>query len=407
MSETIPRRDFLKRSAVAGAVAVSLGRSRSVLGANERVRLGVIGTGGRARGLMRTLLNIPNNEMIAVCDVYEPRRLEAAAIPKPAAEQFTDYRALLDRKDVDAVVIGSPDHWHMKMVMDAVRAGKDVYLEKPITHSLEEGPQIIRAVQESKRVVQTGTQQRSWEHYKLGREIIASGKLGKITLTHAFWYQNYATPRRRRPEVDQSKLDWKAWLGSAPAQPFDLNRFTTWRWYWDFGGGALTDLFTHWVDVIHWYMSQNAPLTASATGSNHYFKHWDCPDTITAAFEYPGDFTVMYNGTMTSSVDYGGIEFRGEKGTLKIDRQRLAVYSEAEPRSDTSASLPEPEILVRSTGDGTGSHLENFLACVRSRQNPAADVRVGFAASRASHLGNVSLRRGARIRFDAATGKIT
>ncbi|MBI3665727.1 MAG: Gfo/Idh/MocA family oxidoreductase [Acidobacteria bacterium] len=398
------RRTFLK-TAGGGALAAQSGR---VLGANDEIRLGAIGAGGRCRLLMEYLNKMPGTRMVAVCDVYEPRRLQAAALYSPAAEALSDYRALLDRKDIDAVVIASPDHWHARMMIDAVSAGKDVYLEKPITHALEEGPPMIEAIRRTGRIVQTGTQQRSWEHYQKGKEIIASGKLGKITMVHAYWYQNYAAWRRGpRPAVDTSKLDWKAWLGSAPEQPFVLDRFTTWRWYWDFGGGALTDLLTHWIDVIHWYMGKDAPASAMTSAHHRFFKQWDCPDTISAYYDFPGDFSVVYNGTMTSSIDYGGIEFRGQNATLKIDRAKLIVYSEDEPRSDSSPTLPQPELMVPSKGDGTIDHLKNFLECVRTRRQPTAPVEVGVAAARTSHLGNLSLRQGRRVSFDPETGRVS
>jgi predicted dehydrogenase len=326
----------------------------------------------------------------------------------PPAQTYTDYRAVLDRKDIDAVVIAAPDHWHSRMMIDAVEAGKDVYLEKPITHMIEQGPPMIAAVRRTGRIVQTGTQQRSWEHYQKGREILRSGKLGKITLVYAYWYQNYASRRRRsRPPTEVSKLDWKAWLGSAPGQPFNESRFTTWRWYWDFGGGALTDLFTHWIDVIQWYMGEDAPNSATTSGDHRYFKLWDCPDTISAYYDFPGDYSVVYNGTMASSIDYGGIEFRGNNATLKIDRQKLTVYSEDEPRTDYSPSLPEPETTILSKGDGTIDHLKNFLECVRSRRHPNAPVEIGVAAARTPHLGNLSFRQHRRVSYNAETGQVS
>jgi predicted dehydrogenase len=402
MSRQPGRRTFLQSAA---AAAVTL-RGPRAAGANDLIRLGAIGTGGRCQYLMKCLREIAGVKIVAVCDVYEPRRLQAAAIESPPAKIFSDYRALLDSKDIDGVIIASPDHWHCRMMIDAVEAGKDVYLEKPVTHSLSEGPLMAAAVQRTGRIVQTGTQQRSWEHYQKGREIIAGGKLGKITLVYAYWYQNYASPRRaRRAPMDVSRLDWKAWLGPAPDQPFQQSRFTTWRWYWDFGGGALTDLFTHWIDVIQWYMGQDVPVSASASGHHRYFKLWDCPDTISAYYDFPGDFSVVYNGTMASSIDYGGIEFRGERGTLKIDRQKLLVYSEDEPRTDYSPTLPEPEFTVRSPGDGTIDHLKNFLECMRTRRQPNAPIEAGVSAARTSHLGNLSFRQNRRVSYNPAMEK--
>jgi predicted dehydrogenase len=228
----------------------------------------------------------------------------------------------------------------------------------------------------------------------LGKQIVDSGRLGQINFVYTFWYQNYTLPADWRDwrGIQPEKLNWKQWLGSAPDQPFAPEKYILWRWYWDFGGGALTDLMTHWIDVIQWYMGTPAPVTA-VTHGNRYTQSWDCPDTITCVLEYPKNYTVTYNGSMASGVDDGGIEFRGTKGTLKIDRERLAFYSE------TSKS-PEPEILVRSLRDGTIAHLSNFLECVRSRKAPTANIRVAHEAARASHLGNLSLKTQRKVNWN-------
>jgi predicted dehydrogenase len=397
----LTRRKFLKSSArgVGTSLAVWGGLTPAkVLGANDRIRLGAIGTGNRTRYLMNLLKSIPGNEQMAVCDVYEPRLLQAAKIAASGARQYRDYRELLESKEIDAVVIGSPDHWHKQMTIDAVQAGKDVYVEKPISHSIEEGIEMVRAVESSGRVVQTGTQQRSWSHYLLGKQIVDSGKLGQISLVYTFWYQNSYAGRLRPREIYPEKLNWKQWLGSAPEQPFKPEKYFLWRFYWDFGGGALTDLMTHWIDVIQWYMGTPAPKTALTSG-NLYALSWECPDTVTCILEYPKNYTVVYNGTMTSNIDDGGIEFRGTNGTLKIDREHLAFYSE-ESKNVAGTNSPEPEIFVRSLEDGTINHLLNFLDCVRSHKTPTANIRVAHEAARASHLGNLSLKSQGKVKWD-------
>jgi predicted dehydrogenase len=377
-----------------------------ILGANDRIRIGGIGTGGRAQGLLEELKHLPGTELVGVCDVYEPKMLQALKICGPGAKQYRDYRALLDSREIDAVVIGSPDHWHKRMVIDAVQAGKDVYVEKPISHSIEEGMEMVKAVEASGRVVQTGTQQRSWEHYLLGKQLVDSGKLGQINFVYTFWYQNYSRTADWRDfrNIQLDKLDWKQWLGSAPNQAFSPEKYVLWRWYWDFGGGALTDLMTHWIDVIQWYMGTPAPATALTSG-NRYVQSWDCPDTITCVLEYPKNYSVTYNGSMASDVDDGGIEFRGTRGTLKIDREHLAFYAEGS-RNLPGANSPEPEILVRSSGDGTITHLANFLDCVKSRKTPNAGIRVAHEAARASHLGNLALKLGRKIRWNAEQERV-
>ena len=403
---SLTRRRFLRSSSsslLAGYVTASALSTTKILGANDRVRLGAIGTGGRTRYLMGLLKNLPGNEQIAACDVYGPNLDQAVGLIGTTAKRFGDYRAMLDSKDIDAVVIGSPDHWHKQMTIDAVNAGKDVYVEKPISHSIEEGDAMVAAVESSGRVVQTGTQQRSWEHFILGRQIVEAGKLGQITFGQAYWYQNYAA-RKRLPDLDVSKLDWKRWLGSAPDQPVKPERFFLWRWYWDFGGGALTDLMTHWIDVIQWYMETPAPKTALATG-RVYASSWECPDTLNCVLEFPKDYTVVYTGTMASRIDDGGFELRGTKGTLKVDRQHLAFYGE-ETRNVPGTQAPEPEMLIRSQSDGTSRHLQNFLDCIRSRKAPTANIRVAHEAARTSHIGNLSLRMQRKVKWDSSSGKI-
>lgn len=395
-----------RRVFLVAASGVALGprlASASAQGANNRVRIGVIGTGGRARGLMNHLKTIAGVELAAVCDVYEPRMLQAAEIAGPAAAKVPDYRRILDNREIDAVVIGTPDHWHKTMTLDAIGAGKDVYVEKPVSHTIAEGAELVRAVEASKQVVQTGTQQRSWEHWVLGKQLVDAGKLGQITFVQTYWYQharagNYAA-------VAMDKLDWKQWLGPAPDQPFRPERFYQWRHYWDFGGGCLTDLMTHWIDVVHWYMNVDAPLTAFSAGHNYNIKIWEAPDTVSTTLEFPKNFTCAYLGTYVSRVDDGGLEFRGELGTLKIDRARLAFYRDTAPYAPGTLT-PEPEILVRSSGDGTLAHLQNWIDCIRSRKTPNANIRVAHQAARTAHIANTALRAGKVARWNSAAERV-
>ncbi|HYT76913.1 MAG TPA: Gfo/Idh/MocA family oxidoreductase [Vicinamibacterales bacterium] len=392
------RRTFLT---TASGLVLGAGLARAAgQGANDRIRIGVIGTGGRARGLMTLLKRLPGNDMVAICDVYEPRLLQAAEIAGPAAAKVADYRRILDDRQIDAVVIGTPDHWHKTITLEAVAAGKDVYVEKPVSHTIAEGAEMVKAIEASKQIVQTGTQQRSWDHFVLGKQIIDSGRLGQITFVQTYWYQ-HATAGNYAP-VSLDKLDWKRWLGPAPGQPFRPERFYQWRHFWDFGGGQLTDLMTHWIDVVHWYMDVEAPLSAVATGHNYSIKLWEAPDTVNANLEFPKNFMAAYLGTYVSRVDDGGLEFRGERGTLKIDRARLAFYRDDAAYAPGTLT-PEPDIYVRSSGDGTLTHLQNWLDCVRSRKRPNAHIRVAHQAARTSHLANASLRAGHAVRWNPAS----
>lgn len=382
------RRDFLTTAA-----GTLLAGSR-VLGANDRVRIGLIGTGGRCMYLAQLLDRLPANEIVAACDINELRRFAAVDTVGNQAKPAADYREVLDRNDIDAVVIGAPDHWHVRMTLDAVAAGKDVYCEKPITHTIEEGDPLIAGVEKSKRVVATGTQQRSWDHYLLAKELVQGGRLGQITLAEMYWYQNYIRPTWQdlEPEVDPARVDWEKFLGSTPDQPFDSIKYRRWRFFWDFGGGIFTDLMTHWIDVVQWYMQSPLPSSVVAAGTTHALHDLQCPDTVNASILFSQNYTAVYNGTMVSSLEDGGIVFRGSDGIMKLTRAGFWVYNESNQHR-TDRDLPEPEIVMKSTGDGTKTNLQNWLDCIRTRGVPNANVRAGVEAARTSHLANQAMRQ--------------
>jgi len=364
------------------------------LGANDRIRIGLIGTGGRCMYLAHLLDRLPGNEIVAACDINELRRFEAVDTVGKQAKPVADYRQVLDRNDIDAVVIGAPDHWHVRMTLDAVSAGKDVYCEKPVTHTLEEGGLLIAGVEKSKRVVATGTQQRSWDHYLVAKDLVQGGRLGQITLAEMYWYQNYVQPSWQdwEPEIDPTRLDWKKFLGSAPDQPFDSIKYRRWRFFWDFGGGNFTDLMTHWIDVVQWYMQSPLPSSVTASGSTHVLHDLQCPDTVNASIEFPQNYTAIYNGTLVNSLEDGGIVLRGSNGIMQLTRSGFWVYAEANERRNDH-ELPEPEIVMKSTGDGTRTNLQNWLECTRTRGVPNANVRAGVEAARTSHLANLAMRQ--------------
>jgi predicted dehydrogenase len=362
-----------------------------VFGANERIRIGAIGLGGRSQALIDALRRVGGYEIVALCDVYEPRRLRAKASATPDATEHVDYREVLDRKDIDAVVIATPDHWHVAITIDAVRAGKDVYCEKPVTHTPAEGEPLIAAVRESKRVVQIGLQQRSWEHYiSVKKDVIDTGLLGQITFIRTYWYQNHNTGGGRGPNIDTAKLDWKRFLGSATDRPFDADTYANWRWYWDFGGGAMTDLFVHWVDVAQWYMGADMPTRATATGVKALLQQRQTPDTMSAALSYPAA-VVEFDSALLGYIEGGGMMVRGTKGAMRLHRAGFEVYNEIPGYSE--AFQPPPAVLKgRSSRDGTIDHMQNFLDCVRSRNTPNAPVEIGVAAARAGHVANIAMR---------------
>jgi len=382
MQHQLDRRSFIIAS---GLTALA---STRVLGANDTLRVGIIGAGGRMNGLLDAADKAGNYQIAAVSDVYAPRRDAVKQRSNGTATTHVDYHELLDQP-LDAVIIASPDHWHVRMAVDAMAAGKDVYLEKPVTHSIEEGATLTRAVRSSKKILQCGMQQRSWSHFRDAVELIQGGSLGRVPQVRSYWWQNYFAWKSRKA-VDVQALDWKQWLGGAPDQPFSEEKFYVWRWYWNFGGGAMTDLFTHWIDVAHWAMKSDLPTHAQILADKSIFTQWDCPDTIQAAVRYPG-FDVVYEGMMASSIDDGGLEFRGTDATLKIHRGGFAVYREG------LSSRENPVVKADSFRDGTIDHLQNFFDCVRSRKEPNAPVETGVAAACAGQIVNLAYQRGGQI----------
>ena len=377
--------------------------SRRVIGANDRIGVGLVGCGERGRGVAAYLPKIGGCEVRAVSDVYVPRREQAAEQFASTAKAFADYREVLDDRDVDAVVIGTPDHWHVPMTIAAVAAGKDVYVEKPVTHSLAEGGKLLEAVEGSGQVVATGTQQRSWDHFLEAKRLIDEGILGRVTFVRCHWFQNHLRfGASRMPEVDRGQLDWDQWLGPAPKQPFDNVRFHYWRFFWDFGGGSATDLMTHWIDIIQWFMDSPQACRVSAVGTTYIQDWFDVPDTLTATMLYPEGYTAVYESSLVFGLQGCGIEFRGDKAMMTLDRLGYAVYQEGSMPFE-APGLPAPTRRFKRSGvisnaermDGTGTfdNVQNWLDCIRSRETPNAHVRAGVEAANTAHRVNQALRK--------------
>src|ERR1700736_1870340 len=381
MQHRLDRRSFL----IAGGLTALA--STRVLGANDTLRVGVIGAGGRMGDLLNAAEKVGNCQIVAVSDVYGPRRDAIKQRSNGMATTHVNYHEVLEQQ-LEAVLIGCADHWHERMPVDALAAGKDVYLEKPVTHTLVQAATLTQAVRSRKQILQCGMQQRSWSHFRDAVDLIQGGSLGRVPQVRTYWWQNYLAFTSHKP-VDTQALDWKQWLGGAPDQPFNEEKFYLWRWFWNFGGGAMTDLFTHWIDVVHWAMKADQPTHAQILANKYVFEHWDCPDTLQAAVRYPG-FDVVYEGHMASSIDDGGLEFRGTEATLKINRSGFSVHREGVGKEN-------PVLRADSFRDGTISHMQNYLDCVRSRKEPNAPVEPGVAAARAGHIANLAYHRGGQI----------
>ncbi len=388
MSHQLDRRTFILAS---GFTALA---STRVLGANDTLRVGVLGAGGRMGDLLNAADHLGQYQIVAVSDVYGPRRDAIKLRSNGIATTHVDYREVL-QQPIDAVLIASPDHWHVRMAIDALTAGKDVYLEKPVTHTIEEGAALTRAVRSGKQILQCGMQQRSWSHFRDAVDLIQGGSLGRVPQVRTYWWQNYHVSWVPKP-VEAQLLDWRQWLGAAPAQPFSEEKFYRWRWFWNFGGGSMTDLFTHWIDVVHWAMKSDQPRDVQMLADKFIFDQWDCPDTIQAALRYPG-FDVVYEGMMASSIDDGGLEFRGTDATLKLNRSGFGVYREGVPAKDN------PVVKAESFRDGTIDHMQNFFDCIKTRKEPNAPVETGVAAARAGHIANLAYRGTGRISWPLKT----
>jgi len=390
---SLGRRDLF-RAAAGAAASWTASSYAQVRGANDRVNLGVIGCGGRGMGVMGTFLKTEAVKVTAACDVYA-ERIDRALQRAVGARGFADHRRLLETKDVDAVLIATPDHWHSAVAIDALNAGKDVYVEKPLTLTIEEGPRIVKAARVNDRICQVGMQQRSGSHYlQAKKEYIQSGKLGKITLVRTWWHGNGAHLQKAPATLREkpSNLDWARYLGPLKWRDWDPQQYWNFRAYLDFGGGQVTDLFTHWIDVAHMFMDRDNPISAVAAGGVYHYKDGrTAPDTIHVLLEYPDEWTATFEATLAPGITGAGVEFCGTQGRLFITRSRYEF---------TSAEKGSQPVIVKSERDQTIEHVQNFLDCVRSRKLPNGDVYIGHRSAAASHLGNIAWVQKRRLKYD-------
>jgi predicted dehydrogenase len=383
------------RAVGTSGVAMSASSYSQVMGANDRIGLGVIGCGDRGRFDMSCFLKDPAVTVVALCDVYG-LQIDLARKNAPQAKTFGDHRKLLEMKEVDAVLVATPDHWHAANTIDTLNAGKDCYCEKPLTLTIEEGPAIVKAARVNGRICQVGMQQRSGQHYLEAKaEYIDKGRLGKVTLARTWWHGN-GYHVRKAPESLQSKpsnMDWARFLGPLRWRDYDPQQYYNWRAYLDFGGGQVTDLFTHWIDVVHMFLGKEIPTSGVAAGGVYYYKDGrTAPDTINVLLEYGGDYTATFEATLAPGITGEAVEICGTQGRLYIDRRRYE-FTPAGRGAQPTVVKAYPEEL-------TLSHVKNFMECVRSRKLPAGDVLIGHRSAQASHLGNISYVEKRRLNFD-------
>ena len=398
VQEGMSRRELLRNTA--GAVAVSAISRGRILGANDRVNLGVIGCGSRGLRVMKFFQQNSSVHVSAVSDIWG-QRVEEARGDAAAARPFKDYRRLLELSDLDAVLVGTPDHWHFQMAIDTLNAGKDLYIEKPLTLKLEEGPEIVKAARINKRVCQVGMQQRSGSHYlRAKREYIDSGRLGKITLARTWWHGNRYHLRTAPRELQTlpADLDWAAYLGPLKWRDYDPQQYYNFRAYLDFGGGQVTDLFAHWIDVVHMFLGQEIPHSAVAAGGIYHYKDGrTAPDTINILLEYPGDWTATFEATLAPGTRGAALDLVGTEGRLLIDRRHFEFHPAERDAEPT---------VVKAQGDLTADHVKNFLDCMESRERPNGDVLVGHRSAQACHLGTLAYLQKRRLDFDPVREEI-
>lgn len=398
-------------AASAAATTVATARAQS----KPKIRLGVIGCGRRGRNNLRSILKLQDDiEVVALSEVYKPN-LELTLKMVPGARIYPDFRELIAADDIDAILIATPDHWHAYMTVEACKAGKDVYVEKPISVTVHEGQLMVKAARKYDRVVQVGTQQRSGIHFQEARDIVQSGRLGTISFVRTWNYSNaypggIGQPPDTEPPAD---LDWDMWLGPAPERPFNKNRFGVnpymfahFRWFWDYAGGMMTDWGIHLLDIVLWAMAEAGPRSVNTFGGKYaLIDNRETPDTILASYEFP-TFVCTYENRVANAYPAGlpgyGILFHGTEGTLYVNRQYWKIIPEErrfrEPEPRVEERMPDGRGEARNFS--TDDHWRDFIAAIRERSQPICDIEIGHRSTAMALLGNVSLRSRQRVDWD-------
>jgi predicted dehydrogenase len=384
---------------------------------SDRIRVALIGCGGQGKADLGAFLRIPAIDCPAIVDVDDRHLAEGVKMVADARgknpDGYKDFRQILERKDIDAVIVATPDHWHALASILFCQAGKDVYVEKPLATTIAEGKAMVAAARRHDRVVAVGTQQRSAVHFKNAVAYVRSGNLGKIRLVRAWAYLDWkGSIGNPADELPPPELFYDMWLGPAPQRPYNRMRVHhNFRWFWDYSGGLQTDWGAHMIDVVMWAMGES-PVGVMASGGKYAFPNdlSETPDTQQAIFEFPG-YTLVWEHMIGCGIGpwqrEHGCEFHGENGILIVDRGGWEVYAETD-------RLKQPERVFRMTptprqasaGDFHLEHVRNFVECVRSRKIPIADVEIGHRSITAPHLANISVRMKRSIRWDPVVERI-
>ena len=417
MADEVNRRNFLKTAALAAGPALISAR-----GANQKVNIGWIGVGTRGNAAIEWLHNAAPNDvaLTAVCDTYQgfiaraKTRVKTVWGNEPAT--YVDYRELLADRNVDAVFIMTPEHQHRDMAVAALQAGKHVYLEKPLAHTIEEGFEIVRAWEQSGKVVQVGTQNRSSSLYRKAKELIDQGMIGQVQYVRAFWYRNslpndpawrYVIPA----EATAENTDWDRFLGSAPKRSWSPERYFQWRLYWDYSGGISTDLLVHQTDIVNFMLSKTTPKTCVASGGIYrWHDDRDVPDTLSAIYEYADNFHINYS-CFFGNDHYGyGEQVCGNEGTIEV-MNRQDLYFNAETyhgKAPASIAGRKPIHLNGKAdfgeSDGVNNHFRNFIQAVLGNEKVVAPPTVGQQAAISGHMATLAFRHQKRVIWDDVAG---
>jgi predicted dehydrogenase len=433
------RRDFIRQVGVGAAAATgviaadaSLGAATRqapsmakgrVIGANDRINVGFVGCGGRMNAHIRRVMERNKErgdvQAVAVNDIWDKRKQRAReATGVDERSVYHDYREVCGRSDVDVVVIASPDHWHYAQTMEALRNGKDVYLEKPMTYTVDEAKEIADAVKASGRVLQVGSQYASMDHFWKARKAITDGLLGEVVWASGGFGRN----RNQRgewnyaidPEASEKTLDWKAFLGSAPKRPFDPERYFRWRKYWDYSGGIATDLFYHSVSPLLVAIGGEFPLRVTSSGGIYVQKDREVPDTFFMNVDYPA-WTMQLACSVASGVG-APLVIHGSQATLFVGQNsenlintQMDLVPDQEYRDEfmKKTGVEVMKIEAQPVPRGAHPHMDNFLECVRSRQEPNLPASLGYQAMAAIGMGVQAYRQHEVLYFDRRRERVT
>ena len=444
--DSLNRRQFLEKTTLAAAaVAAAAGATKAGAQINssvgmqpKRVGVGFIGVGIRGTLLMEAAAGISGLDIVAAADSYKGH-LDRAVENFPKIAVTGDYRQVLSRSDIDAVVIATPDHWHLTMVQEALAAGKHVYIEKPMTHSWEEGEEFIKAVDKSGKVLQVGSQYMSMGCAKTAADFIKSGKLGQVTLVDGKIHRNSSTGAWYYPvppDASPATVDWKSFLGAAPQHEFDLRRFFQWRLYWDYSGGLPTDLFVHLVTATHQLMGVQEPESVVSFGDIYRWKNYrEVPDQMTAMVNYSEGFALKLTSTANNGHPGPALTFHGTEGTLEYDGESFKYFHEPRAENfgypthswpkatvnqfrdimnldeklspvDGPAAADPVEYRAPNDEDSTRAHIRDWIEAIRTGGKPIEDVRFGHHAALVGHMCNISYKSGKIVKWNKKTRKV-